>query len=164
MRANLKRWIPLGVLVAALDQGTKLWVTSLLEHGDRVQVLPFLPGSVGITRALLSLFWPRRVDGSVGFYPLGIGLFALRHLGTSALERARAQPWLGLWTDLGGAVGNLIDRIVHGHVVDFVLVHYQQHIFPAFNVADSALFCGVVLWAILLFQQYRQEREANSQG
>ena len=67
MRANLKRWIPLGVLVAALDQGTKLWVTSLLEHGDRVQVLPFFAWVRWHNEGAAFFFWPRRVDGSVGF-------------------------------------------------------------------------------------------------
>ena len=72
-------------------------------------------------------------------------------------DRERNLGWVyGLI--LGGAVGNVIDRIMYGHVVDFVLLHYQQHIFPAFNVADSALFCGIVLWGILLFQQFRQDR------
>ena len=56
---------------------------------------------------------------------------------------------------MGGALGNLYDRAVDGYVVDFILVHYQQHIFPAFNIADSALFCGVVLWIALMIQESR---------
>jgi signal peptidase II len=56
---------------------------------------------------------------------------------------------------MGGALGNLYDRAVDGYVVDFILVHYQQHIFPAFNIADSALFCGVVLWIVLMIQESR---------
>ena len=51
-----------------------------------------------------------------------------------------------LWSDHGRGLGELYDRAANGYVVDFILLHYQQHIFPAFNVADSALFCGVVIW------------------
>ena len=52
---------------------------------------------------------------------------------------------------LGGALGNLYDRALNGYVVDFILVHYQGYHFPAFNVADSALFSGIVIWMLLLF-------------
>jgi signal peptidase II len=58
---------------------------------------------------------------------------------------------------LGGALGNLWGRMVNGYVVDFVLVHYQDYIFPAFNVADSAIFCGVGLWIVMIFREYRVE-------
>jgi signal peptidase II len=56
---------------------------------------------------------------------------------------------------MGGALGNLYDRAIEGYVVDFILVHYQQHFFPAFNVADSALFCGVALWLVLMIRESR---------
>jgi signal peptidase II len=47
---------------------------------------------------------------------------------------------------LGGALGNMVDRLLHGHVVDFILVHYRDWYFPAFNVADIALSCGAAAW------------------
>ena len=53
---------------------------------------------------------------------------------------------------MGGALGNVIDRVWHGHVIDFIHVHWQQHYFPAFNVADSAITVGaafLVLDALL---------------
>ena len=52
---------------------------------------------------------------------------------------------LGLALVLGGAIGNVIDRMLYGYVVDFILIHYQSWSYPAFNVADSAITCGVVL-------------------
>jgi signal peptidase II len=51
----------------------------------------------------------------------------------------------GLSLILGGALGNVIDRVLHGHVIDFIRVHYDEHYFPAFNVADSAITIGAVL-------------------
>ena len=59
---------------------------------------------------------------------------------------------------LGGAIGNLYDRIVLGHVVDFILVHWQnRHYFPAFNVADSAITVGAVMLALDMFKSKKSE-------
>jgi signal peptidase II len=52
---------------------------------------------------------------------------------------------MGLALVLGGAVGNVIDRSFYGYVVDFILFHYQEWSYPAFNIADSAITCGVIL-------------------
>jgi signal peptidase II len=59
----------------------------------------------------------------------------------------------------GGAVGNLIDRVMNGYVVDFILVHYQSYYFPAFNLADSALTVGAVLWIGLAVGDYLKQRK-----
>ena len=60
---------------------------------------------------------------------------------------AKGQALLaaGLSLILGGALGNVIDRVIHGHVIDFIRVHYEEHYFPAFNVADSAITIGAAL-------------------
>jgi signal peptidase II len=60
---------------------------------------------------------------------------------------AKGQSLLaaGLSLILGGALGNVIDRVVFGHVIDFIRVHYEEHYFPAFNVADSAISVGAAL-------------------
>ena len=58
---------------------------------------------------------------------------------------------VGLILILGGAVGNLIDRAFQGYVVDFLIVHYEQHYFPAFNVADAAISVGAVFLLLDLF-------------
>ncbi len=59
---------------------------------------------------------------------------------------------------LGGALGNVIDRVLHGHVVDFLQVHWQQHYFPSFNVADSAITIGAVL---LILDELRRVRRTS---
>ncbi len=63
---------------------------------------------------------------------------------------------------LGGALGNLWDRVVHGYVVDFALAHYDDHYFPAFNVADSAISIGAVLWIASMWRDSRRERAART--
>ena len=62
---------------------------------------------------------------------------------------------------LGGAVGNLIDRLVHGYVVDFVLVYYKEWYYPAFNVADSAITVGV---ALIIIDSLFLERRRQASG
>ena len=66
---------------------------------------------------------------------------------------------------LGGALGNLVDRLLLGHVVDFILVHYRDWYFPAFNVADMALSCGAALWiGYILLDSWRSRRNAQQAG
>ena len=159
IRSNLLRWMPLAVVVAGLDQATKAWVTSLLVHGERIQVLPFFAWVRWHNEGAAFSFLASAGGWQRWFFvllALAFSVYVVWELARLSYRERHLGAVYGLI--LGGAVGNVIDRIVHGHVIDFVLLHYQQHIFPAFNVADSALFCGVVLWAILLFQQFRQDR------
>ena len=89
------------------------------------------------------------------FIVLGVGfcgfiLYELRRLPKSEV----VMLWVyGLI--LGGALGNLVDRVTEGYVVDFLLFHYGSAYFPAFNVADSSLFCGAVLWIIVMIRESR---------
>ena len=64
---------------------------------------------------------------------------------------------------IGGALGNTIDRLVNGYVVDFILVHYDQYYFPAFNLADSALTLGAVMWAIILIRGDSRKRSIHKE-
>ena len=59
---------------------------------------------------------------------------------------------------LGGALGNLYDRVTLGYVIDFISVHYQQHYFPAFNIADSAISVGAVLLIIDSLMQSKKKQ------
>jgi len=65
---------------------------------------------------------------------------------------------LGLALVLGGAIGNMIDRLLYGYVVDFLLFYYEAWSYPAFNVADSAIFCGVIL---ILYDTFFLERRRS---
>ena len=163
IRGNLLRWIPLAVVVAGLDQATKAWVTSALVHGERIQILPFFAWVRWHNEGAAFSFLASAGGWQRWFFillALVFSVYVIWELARLSYRERHLGAVYGLI--LGGAVGNVIDRIVHGHVVDFVLLHYQQHIFPAFNVADSALFCGVVLWGLLLFQQFRQDRASRN--
>lgn len=161
---NLIKWLGLGALIVVIDQATKWYVTRTLELGDEVGVLPFFSWvrwhNEGAAFSLLSQAggWQRWffVILAVGF--VAFIVYELRRLP----EDHRAMGWVyGLI--VGGAVGNLIDRVVHGYVVDFVLLHYKHHYFPAFNVADSALTIGATLWiGLTVVEYFRQRQEQTS--
>ena len=150
------RWLGLGFLVLLLDRLTKYVVVSELAYGDRIQVLPFFawvrlhnPGAAFSFLADAG-GWQRWF-----FIVLGVGFCIYVLWEMSRLRQSEKMLACIYALILGGALGNLWGRMVNGYVVDFILVHYQGYIFPAFNVADSALFCGVALWMVLIFREYR---------
>jgi signal peptidase II len=147
LSAGASNWLWLGVAVIALDQWTKWLVVQRFEEFERLTLLPVLEfmrlHNEGAAFSFLDdaggwqrwLFTGLAVAVSTGI------LIWLRRL------PAKGQGLLaaGLSLILGGALGNVIDRVLHGHVIDFIRVHWEEHYFPAFNVADSAITVGAVL-------------------
>ena len=132
--ARWARWLVISAVVIALDQLSKWYVTVTLAHGERVAVLPvfswvrwhndgaafsFLSGSGG---------WQRWFFVALA---LAFTVFILYELRRLAVTDRLMGVVYGLI--LGGALGNMIDRLHAGHVVDFILVHYGDWYFPAFN-------------------------------
>jgi len=150
--------IAIGVSVALLDQATKLLILQRLEFRDEVAIIPgffnlTLTYNKGIAFGLLSDLpdFLRQVLISVATLMalLAVLYFLVRHYVSDRI----AQGALAMI--IGGAVGNIIDRVRLGMVVDFFDVYYSQYHWPAFNIADSAVCIGVL---ILLF------RPTNSDG
>ncbi|MBL9215635.1 MAG: signal peptidase II [Opitutaceae bacterium] len=146
-------WI-LALVIFGLDQLTKQWIDARLPLGSygpgaRIEIFPsFLYFvHVGNTGAAWSMF----SGNSLGLAVLAFGTLAAlffwrRHLG---LRQTTAQIPFGLLC--GGIVGNLVDRLIHGHVIDFIDVHFGNYVYPTFNVADSAICIGVfwyILWSL----------------
>lgn len=141
------RWLPVAMLVIALDQLTKSWIVHHFANGETRTLLPVLsitlrfnPGAAFSMLADAS-GWQRWLFTGLAV-AVGVGIIAWLH----RLD-ARRQ-WLlacSLSLILAGAVGNLIDRLRLGHVIDFVVVHWKDAYFPAFNVADSAITVGAIL-------------------
>lgn len=138
-------WLSMAVLVVALDQATKQLATNLLEYGRPVEVLPVLNWTLlhntGAAFSFLSDAggWQRWFFTAVSAVISVILVVWLWRLGPG--ERLQK---LALTLILGGALGNLWDRLALGYVVDFIQVHYREYYFPAFNVADSAITLGAV--------------------
>jgi len=159
----MTRWLSIAAGVVLLDQLTKLMVVSQLAYQERISVLPFFSWvrwhNEGAAFSFLADAggWQRWffVVLAVGFSAFVV--YELRRLPAGE----RAMGWVYALI-LGGALGNLVDRLNYGHVVDFILFHYQVYYFPAFNVADSALFCGAALWIMLMIMEYRRGAPSSS--
>ena len=142
-------WIWISVLVIILDQASKLWMDSNLSFNQPVNILPFfdlrLLYNEGAAWSFLANAggWQRWFLAALAF---GISIVLIVWL--SKLERKQVWLAIALALVLGGAIGNLIDRVVYGHVIDFIDVYYQQWHWPAFNIADSAISVGAVMLVI----------------
>jgi len=155
----LNRWLGLSALIIALDQVSKAWIISRFALGESLPVIgvfdlvlahntgaafSFLHDAGGMQRWLFSGI---AVAASVWI------VWLLRRHGAQTLFA------LALSLILGGALGNLIDRIAYGYVVDFLHFHWDEHYFPAFNIADSAITMGAML---LILDSLRAPRHAGS--
>lgn len=139
-------WLWLTVVVLVLDQWTKTLVLNAFELYERLELLPVLNLTLAFNKgAAFSLLadgsgWQRwLLSGLALAISVAIVIWLARAAATERLLGA------GLALVLGGAIGNLWDRLALGHVVDFIDFHWQQWHFPAFNVADSAITVGAAL-------------------
>jgi signal peptidase II len=151
------RWLPLTAAVIVADQAVKAWIVHHFQLFERVHVLDvldlILTYNSGAAFSFLSdaTGWQRWL-----FVLLAVAVSAALLVWMRRLH-ASAQGLLacGLALIVGGALGNMIDRLARGRVVDFIHVHAGSAYFPAFNVADSAITVGA---AVLLFDAWRESR------
>lgn len=169
LRDSAIRWLWLSGLVILLDQLSKFVVTRYLTLFESVNVMPLLDLTLlHNTGAAFSFLadaggWQRWF-----FIVLGLVVSAVIVVWLRRLPR-RGQGLLaaGLGLITGGALGNVIDRLVFGYVIDFIDVHYGQWHWPAFNIADSAITVGAVLiiWDSLFLAPKREKRrDGESSG
>ncbi len=155
------KWLWLSIAVIVIDQLTKLWVdNNLLLHARQ----PLIDGYFDLTLAYnpgaaFSFLadaggWQRWFFTILSTVVTIILVVWLKRLPAHEKINAAALALI-----IGGAIGNLIDRIAYGHVIDFLLVYYQQWSWPAFNVADSAISVGVVLMLLALFHSSPSQSE-----
>ena len=137
------RWYALAALVVVLDQVTKGIADGALEYGRPVEVFSWfnltLQYNTGAAFSFLSDAggWQRYF-----FSLIAVVISAVLVAWLYLMPRDQKLLALALALILGGALGNLWDRLVFGHVVDFISVHYGGRYFPAFNIADSAITLG----------------------
>ncbi|MDT8894885.1 signal peptidase II [Halomonas sp. I1] len=154
------RWLWLAVAIVVVDLGTKALASSLLEYARPLEVLPFfnltLLHNTGAAFSFLADHpgWQRWFFAAIAVAAT-VGL-------TIWMRRLRAdEKMLGasLALVIGGALGNLYDRLVHGYVVDFLSFHLAGWYYPAFNVADIGITLGAVgLIVESLFGERRRAR------
>jgi len=152
----MTRWLWLSALVCALDQGTKWLAEDLLTYHHPVRVLSFFDLTLAYNRGAAWSFlgdqggWQRWLFvGLAGVVSLMLAVWLTR------LDRRDRMMAVSMALILGGALGNLVDRLIRGYVIDFLDFHHlglagwpgfdaAGH-WPAFNVADSAITLGAVL-------------------
>ena len=160
IRAYRTLWV-IGLTVFALDQATKLWIVKAVPFdpmhshgaGSDVEVIRdfFYIIHVGNTGAAWSMFSGRSVTLALLAAGTLLAIYFWRH--TLGLRQRVSQICFGLLC--GGIVGNLLDRLVHRHVIDFIDLHFGSYVYPTFNVADSGICVGVILY---LWQSLKASR------
>jgi len=153
---SLGRWLALATLVLVLDQASKAWVLASFRLMESQIVTPFFNLVFVFNSGAAFSFLAGAGGWQKWFFvvlALGISLWLLSLLRRHAQERLLSAA---LSLILGGAIGNVIDRLRFDAVVDFLDFHVAGYHWPAFNVADSAITVGVVL---MLWHQFRLGRE-----
>ncbi|TAN53755.1 MAG: lipoprotein signal peptidase [Methylococcaceae bacterium] len=146
------RWVGLSLLVLVLDQLSKLWIDQHFELHESLNLLPvFNLTYVRNTGAAFSLLGD--AGGMQRWLFMGLALLASGVLARMLWQLEAGRYWqaVALSLLLGGAVGNLIDRIVYGYVIDFFDFYLGAWHFAVFNVADSAITVGVAMLLIDAF-------------
>jgi signal peptidase II len=142
---RLLPWIGVALLIVTADQFSKIVIEKAFRLGDVRPVTSYFSLVLAHNRGVaFSMFdggpsWEARVVTAVAIAACLFILYLLSRHGSQ-----RLFSW-ALALILGGALGNVLDRLLHGHVIDFLLFHYRQWEFPAFNVADSAITVGAVM-------------------
>jgi signal peptidase II len=157
-------WLVLSVLVLVIDQVSKAHFEGSLEMFQQIVVIPdyfswTLAYNTGAAFSFLADGggWQRWLFALIAVVVSAVLVVWLKRLG-------RDDTWLAiaLALVLGGALGNLYDRIALGHVIDFILVHWQnRHYVPAFNCADSAITVGAIMLALDMFKSKKTGETVN---
>ena len=156
-------WL-LSVLVFALDQLSKVWIAATIpfdEANYHVHPVTVIDGffyliHVGNTGAAWSLFTGQTTMLALLALLTLVGIFFFRR----ALELHQRPVQLAFGLLCGGVIGNLLDRLLHGHVIDFLDFHFGDYIYPTFNVADAGICIGVTIYLIHSLRQPAQDPKA----
>lgn len=142
----MTHWLWLSLIVILLDQASKQVAESLLTLYESVKVLPFFDLTLLYNKGAAFSFLSNQSGWQRWFFIVLAVVVCIVLIGW-LWRLKREERWVAVALSLiiGGAIGNVIDRILFGQVIDFFHFHYQQHYFPAFNVADSAITIGVIV-------------------
>ena len=158
-RGSWMRWLAVSAAVVALDLASKAWVSAVFAPGQTHEVTSFfnmvLMYNTGAAFSFLANAggWQRWFFTAVTIVISAVIVVMLRR------QRGDRMVSFALALVLGGALGNLYDRLTLGHVVDFIQLHAAGYYWPAFNVADSAISAGV---AILIWDSLTAGSAAKS--
>ncbi|MDA8127787.1 MAG: signal peptidase II [Betaproteobacteria bacterium] len=159
MSRAIRKWLVLAFIVIVADHLTKWWISSTLAYQESIPVLPFF-SLVRVHNTGAAFSFLADAGGWQRWFFIAVGIAATVII-VRLLKRHAHHPRMAfaLALVLGGALGNVLDRIALGHVVDFLYFHYRSFAWPAFNVADSAITVGAVL---LVWDSLRGRSGASS--
>ena len=161
MAIHMYKWFGISVLVIVLDQITKYVASHMLLMHEPVAILPFfnftLMHNPGAAFSFLADQdgWQRWL-----FAGLALGVSIVLAIWLHRLKTHEKWLALALSLVLGGAIGNLIDRVYYGYVIDFIDVYYNTSHWPAFNIADAAISIGAVM---LIIDTFRSKEKSGGQ-
>ncbi len=154
-------WYCASLFIVILDQLSKLWVSRSLTYGVPVELAPFFNFTLLHNHGAAFSF----LSDAGGWQRWFFAIIALVVSVTLVIWIARVvaksqREAFALAFILGGALGNLVDRVALGYVVDFIVLHYSDNFFPAFNLADSAITLGAGVLILDLF--LKKEMKSNA--
>ncbi|WP_397536145.1 signal peptidase II [Roseateles sp.] len=154
---RLIQWLLIAALIIIADQFTKVLILGSFQYGDSRYVTSFF-NVVRVHNTGAAFSFLAGASGWQRWFFVGIGAVATVFI--IWMLRRHGQQLLfatALSLILGGAIGNVVDRLLHGYVVDFIQLHWRGWYFPSFNVADSAISVGAVL---LIWDEIRRVRKS----
>ena len=156
-------WLWLSFLVVLLDQATKALVIGTVKMQNSIALLPILDvvylENTGAAFSILAQAagWQRWF-----FIALGVTVSLALMIWLRKIRADQTILAIGLSLVLGGTLGNVIDRVLHGYVVDFIYFHWRTRYFPAFNIADTAISIGAGCLLLDAFRESSHEKRAES--
>lgn len=155
---RLALWLGIAVLIILLDQFTKTLILGHFQLGDSRYVTSFF-NVVRVHNTGAAFSFLAGASGWQRWFFVGLGTVATIFI--IWMLRRHGQQTLfatALTLIMGGAIGNVVDRLLHGYVVDFIQLHWAGWYYPSFNVADSAITVGAVL---LIWDEIRRVRRGG---
>jgi len=147
-------WYGLSFALVVLDQWTKQLAVGYFMLGQHKPITPFFDLTLAYNRGAAFSFLSNAGGWQRWFFTaISAGVSVVLVVWLWRLGSRQRVLALGLALVLGGALGNLYDRVALGYVVDFISLHYRDYYWPAFNVADSAITCGAVLLFVDMFME-----------
>lgn len=154
-------WLLFAAILVVADQLSKDYFNATLVYAERWNILPFFDFTLLYNPGAAFSFLAGGSGWQKWFFVAIAGIaitFILYWLRRHPDQRVFCAA---LSLILGGAIGNVVDRLLHGHVVDFLLFYWKDWYFPAFNVADIAITCGAILLIVDEFLRLRRQRANN---
>ena len=154
--SKLGQWLAIALIIMLLDQFTKVLIVGSFQLGESSLVTSFF-NVVRVHNSGAAFSFLAGASGWQRWFFVGLGAVAAVFITWMLLRHGQQTLFaFALSLILGGAIGNVIDRLLYGHVVDFIQVHWAGWYFPAFNVADSAISVGA---ACLIWDEIRRVRK-----